>query len=134
MMTDLKTLRVLIVDDEPDNLMLLQTLFKHFKAQVSTAADGVHGMKLFAENRFDLILLDIQMPVTSGETILQSIRSHSDPLKRTVPVIAVTAHAMAGDRERLLRVGFNDYISKPIDVQVALEIAQKCIKVNGAYW
>lgn len=126
-MTDFKASRVLIVDDEPDNLKLLETLFNHFKAQVTIAINGLECMKLLAETRFDLILLDIQMPFASGETILQQIRAHHDPLKRAIPVIAVTAHAMVGDRERFLTLGFDNYVSKPIDVQEVLALAQTYI-------
>lgn len=127
-MLDFKTWHILIVDDEPDNLALLKTLFNHFNAQVTSASNGADCMKLLAGTYFDLILLDIQMPLKSGETILSEIRAHTNPEVRSTPVIAVTAKAMSGDRERLLNLGFNDYIAKPFDVQSMAELAQKNVR------
>jgi CheY-like chemotaxis protein len=114
-MVDLSQHRILIVDDEMDNLIVLQaTLELMYEAQTHTAQDAKSALAIIDSFRPTLIVTDLSMPQVDGYALFQKLRSN--PATRDLPVIAVTAHAMAGDRERIIEVGFDGYISKPFDV------------------
>lgn len=105
---------ILIVEDSPDNMKLFRTLLT-LKGHAVTGLPG--GEELFSTleaGRPDLVLMDIQMPGKDGLALLAEIR---DSPFRDLTVIALTAHAMAGDRERALAAGFDGYITKPIDIR-----------------
>ncbi len=105
------TARIAVVEDNPDNRLLVQALLEdtYEISEYETGVDAVDGLE--GDNP-DLILLDISLPEMDGTEVLAWIRSN-DVLKDT-PVIALTAHAMSGDREKYLAAGFNDYVTKPI--------------------
>jgi CheY-like chemotaxis protein len=100
-----------IVEDNADNRLLLQAILgdQFDLVEYENGADALNG---FAKSRPDLVLLDISLPGMDGKEILLRIRR--DEGLRDLPVIALTAHAMAGDREKFLAAGFDDYITKPI--------------------
>jgi CheY-like chemotaxis protein len=102
---------VLIVDDEPDNLGVAMKILDFNGAQVHVAEDGVEGMNILKSIAPTFILLDLSMPNMDGWEMLKHIRQNE--ATAAVPVIALTAHAMAGDEERALAAGFNGYITKP---------------------
>jgi CheY-like chemotaxis protein/signal transduction histidine kinase/CHASE3 domain sensor protein len=107
--------RVLLVDDDMRNLFALSRVLRGWGLQVGMAQDGYKALKaLEAEPRPDLILMDIMMPGMDGYATIRSIRDLPD--FTNLPIIAVTAKAMAGDRETCLQMGANDYLSKPIDI------------------
>lgn len=112
--TLLSGLQFLVVDDEPDNVAVMVTLLKRMGAVALSAENGQKGLEIAKSNKPDLILCDLSMPIMSGWEMLYEIRQHHD--MRDIPVIALTAHAMAGDRERVLQAGFSNYIPKPIDI------------------
>ena len=114
-MINLEGWPILAVDDERDNLRLLEDILLFFNAQVTCASSGQEALDKLAANRYRLILQDIQMPVVSGWDIIKFIRNHADAEVKTQVVVAVTAQAMWGDKERILAAGFDGYISKPID-------------------
>jgi CheY-like chemotaxis protein len=103
--------RIAVVEDNPDNRLLVQALLEdtYDISEYETGVDAVEGLE---EDNPDLILLDISLPEMDGTDVLAWIRGN-EVLKDT-PVIALTAHAMAGDREKYLAGGFNDYVTKPI--------------------
>jgi len=105
--------KVLIIEDNEQNLYLETYLLEKNGFDVVSAEDGFNGIKLVETEQPDVILLDIQLPGMDGFEVLERIRSL--PQNSTVPVIAVTSHAMAGDRDRMLNAGCNDYIEKPIN-------------------
>jgi CheY-like chemotaxis protein len=106
---------VLLVDDDMRNLFALSRVLRGWGLQVGMAQDGYKALKaLEAEPRPDLILMDIMMPGMDGYATIRSIRDLPD--FTNLPIIAVTAKAMAGDRETCLQMGANDYLSKPIDI------------------
>lgn len=108
------TARALIVDDNPVNRMVLAALSKKILGQnVFTAEGGAQAIAMAREQDFDIVLMDIQMPGMDGYQTTAILREMQG--NRRVPVIAVTAHAMAGDRERCLAANMDDYVSKPID-------------------
>jgi CheY-like chemotaxis protein len=117
--------KILIVEDSPDNMKLFRTLLT-LKGHEVTGLPGGDGL-LAAIKRTapELILMDIQLPGKDGFELLREIRS--SPLG-TVRVIALTAHAMTGDRERALQAGFDGYITKPIDVRTFPEQVQRALQ------
>lgn len=110
----LSGLTFLVVDDEPDNVGVVVKLLRILGAEVFAAEDGEQGLQQARDKRPDVILADLSMPEMTGWEMLYHIKQ--DPVLKEIPVIALTAHAMAGDRERVLEAGFSDYIAKPIDV------------------
>jgi len=115
--------RIAVVEDNPDNRLLVQAILddRYDLSEYETGAQAVAGL---AADRPDLVLLDISLPEMDGTEVLQWIREN-DELKH-VPVVALTAHAMAGDRDKYLRQGFNDYVTKPIlDEAVLLETIER---------
>lgn len=110
----LKDKRILIVDDDMRNSFALSKLLSDKGLIVKIAQDGQKALELLAKEKVDLILMDIMMPVMDGYETTRRIRSQ--PELRHLPVLALTAKAMKGDREKCLEAGANDYLSKPIDV------------------
>jgi two-component system, cell cycle response regulator DivK len=103
--------RLAVVEDNADNRLLLQALLGD-RYDLVEYENGVDALAGFALARPDLVLLDISLPGMDGTEILQRLRADAD--LRSLPVIALTAHAMAGDREKFLAAGFDDYVTKPI--------------------
>jgi CheY-like chemotaxis protein len=106
--------KILIVEDSPDNMKLFRTLLSLKGHEVAGLAGGEGLLEAIERRSPDLILMDIQLPGKDGFTLLREIRA--SPF-RAVRVIALTAHAMTGDREHALQAGFDGYITKPIDVR-----------------
>lgn len=107
--------RILVVDDNEINLVVAVGILEKFGYETGVAGSGKAALKLLAEIPFDLVLMDCQMPDVDGYEACRLIRSGSEPvLNPAIPVIAVTAYAMTGDRERCLSAGMNDYVTKPI--------------------
>lgn len=100
-----------VVEDNADNRLLLAAILGD-RYDIVEYANGPDALEAFARSLPDLVLLDISLPGMDGTEILRQIRR--DGRMRHLPVIALTAHAMAGDREKYLDAGFNDYITKPI--------------------
>ena len=103
---------VLVVDDEPDSLFIPERLLKKCGATVLTANNGRIGLEIASELRPDFIISDLSMPEMSGWELLKSIKN--TPILSHIPVIALTAHAMRGDRQRAMEVGFHNYLTKPL--------------------
>jgi len=103
--------RIAVVEDNPDNRLLLRALLDD-RYEIVEYENGVEALAGIAAAPPALVLLDISLPGMDGNEILARIRA--DERLRALPVIALTAHAMAGDREKYLSQGFNDYITKPI--------------------
>ena len=108
-------MRCLLVEDEAFNLIVLEEMIKIFypQAEIVGASNGQEAYELLQKERFDLILSDINMPVMDGYGLIKKIK---EELRLPTPTIAVTAFAIQGDREKILLAGFDDYISKPIDI------------------
>lgn len=104
-------LKVLVVDDNAINQSLMKHLLSQWNIEFDTASNGLEAVEYLRNNNCDLVLMDIQMPQMDGYTATQKIR---EELNLTLPIIAMTAHAMAGEREKCLSLGMNEYISKPV--------------------
>ena len=109
-----KSLRILVAEDNIINQKLISRLLTKAGHDVVLAADGRQALERVAEG-YDLILMDCQMPVMDGLTACRQLRRAPQPEIRNIPVIALTAYAMEGDRERCLEAGMDDYLAKPID-------------------
>lgn len=106
--------KILIVEDSPDNMKLFRTLLTLKGHEVTGLAGGAGLLDEIERGAPDLVLMDIQLPGKDGFALLREIRSSP---YGTVRVLALTAHAMTGDRERAMQAGFDGYITKPIDVR-----------------
>lgn len=121
--------RIAVVEDNPDNRLLVQAILddRYDVSEYETGTEAVEGL---GSDPPDLVLLDISLPEMDGTEVLAWIRAQPDLVE--LPVIALTAHAMTGDRERYLAAGFNDYVTKPIvDEDVLLGAIARWLK-DGA--
>ncbi len=105
--------KILIIEDNAQNLYLATYLLEHHGYIVSAASTGPAGLAQASEVRPDIILLDIQLPGMDGHEVARRLKA--DPVMKSVPVIAVTSFALAGDREKSLDAGIEGYIEKPIN-------------------
>ncbi|MES2286451.1 MAG: ATP-binding protein [Bacteroidota bacterium] len=115
---DLIKLNILLVEDNQLNVKLILSLFSEYNLNVQVAENGSICIDKLKENNFDIILMDMEMPVMNGYEAATIIRS---VIKNNIPIIAMTAHAMSGEKERCLSLGMNDYISKPINAKMLFE-------------
>ena len=105
--------RILVIEDNPTNLDLMGYLLKAFGHTVLTAIDGEEGLEAVRREALDLIICDVQIPKFDGYEVAARLKNH--PVFGKIPLIAVTALAMVGDRDKMLTAGFDGYISKPIN-------------------
>ncbi|WP_333628627.1 response regulator, partial [Stenotrophomonas cyclobalanopsidis] len=119
-------LRVLLVEDNAVNRMVAEQLLRVFQCDVRNAADGEQALLALREGGIDVVLMDCQMPVLDGYAATRQWRSEEAAQGRArLPIIAMTANAMAGDRERCLQAGMDDYLSKPINRETLHALLQR---------
>ena len=120
--------KIAVVEDNPDNRLLVNAILEDMY-DISEYETGVQAVEGLPDDPPDLVLLDISLPEMDGTEVLAWIRRQ--PRFRSLPVIALTAHAMSGDREKYLAAGFNDYVTKPIvDEDVLLEAIRRCLETT----
>ncbi len=107
-------LKILLVEDNEMNRDMLSRRLKRRGYEVSIAVNGVEGVEMATSTTPDLILMDMSLPVMDGWEATRNIKA--DPTTQSIPVIALTAHAMSGDREKALQAGCDDYDTKPIEL------------------
>lgn len=112
--------RILVVEDNLDNMTLIVDVLTSLEYEVLQATDGLTGVEMTQDLRPDLVLMDLSLPKKDGWTATREIKAQIDLSK--IPIIALSAHAMKGDKERALEAGCDDYITKPINLQ---ELASK---------
>jgi signal transduction histidine kinase/CheY-like chemotaxis protein len=118
--------RVLIVDDISINLMVAEGLLAPYKMRIDSCTSGAEAIKMAEAGDYDLVLMDHLMPGMDGIETTQKIRS-SEKIRKDLPIIALTANVIAGMRELFLEKGFDDFLSKPIDISAADKIVRKWI-------
>lgn len=112
-----KLLRILLVEDDKVNLTVITRMLKEKGHIVDIAVNGSEALLLHGQKQYDVILMDIQMPIMDGIEATDQIRRKEEGLSRHTPIIALTAYALQGDREKFLLCGMDDYISKPIKME-----------------
>jgi signal transduction histidine kinase/CheY-like chemotaxis protein/HPt (histidine-containing phosphotransfer) domain-containing protein len=122
----LRGARMLVVDDNAINLELAQELLASAGMIVSVASDGQQALAMLADHEFDGVLMDVQMPVLDGYAATRAIRAQ--PRLQNLPVIAMTANAMRGDRDRAQAAGMNDHVAKPIVVELLFNVIARWVR------
>jgi CheY-like chemotaxis protein len=117
----LRSLHILVADDVVVNQKLLQGMLQKLGHRVTVVANGQDALDIAAVETFDLVLMDVQMPVMDGLTSTAAIRDRERGSGAHTPIIAVTAHAMQGDKDRFLAAGMDGFISKPVGRAELLE-------------
>jgi CheY-like chemotaxis protein len=116
--------RILVVEDSPDNMKLFRTLLTLKGHEVTGLVGGDELLEAIHRAEPELVLMDIQLPGKDGFTLLSEIRRSPHAGLR---VLALTAHAMSGDRERAMEAGFDGYITKPIDIRAFPELVRRAL-------
>ncbi len=117
--------KILIIDDNEKNRLLMSDILQYRGYEILQTGDGEKGVSMARQFKPDLILLDMQMPGIDGFTVAKILKS--DALTKDIKVIAVTSLAMKGDKERILALGVDDYIAKPIDTRQFPVLVEKYI-------
>jgi CheY-like chemotaxis protein len=118
--------KIALVEDNADNRLLIQVILGDL-FDVASYENGQEALEGFAKDKPDLILLDISLPRMDGNEVLRRVRA--DDAIRDLPIIALTAHAMAGDREKYIESGFDEYVTKPIlDEDVLISTIQRALE------
>jgi len=116
---------VAVVDDNADNRLIIRTILED-QYEISEYSSGIEAIQGFRNSKPDVVILDISLPEMDGTEILRRIREDSQ--LHDLPVVALTAHAIVGDREKYLAAGFNDYVAKPIlDMNVLFSTIQRWV-------
>jgi Signal transduction histidine kinase len=126
---DIKGTKILLVEDNEINQQVAQEMLQQMGLEVDIAANGLQALEMLEEVEYDVVLMDVQMPVMDGHEATRKIRSNLH--WATLPVIAMTAHAMSGDREKSLQAGMNDQINKPINSDELLAAMAKWIRTSS---
>jgi CheY-like chemotaxis protein len=121
-----RSFRILFAEDDAVTRLSIKKLLEKYGHYVAVAVDGFDALKQLDEDVFDLILMDIQMPKMDGLEATRNIRfQYRFEAIRDIPIIALTAYAMRGDREKFIGAGMNAYISKPVDIEALTEVIEK---------
>jgi len=124
---ELKDIKILLVEDNLINQKITLLTLQPLVHSIETASNGKEALDKFGTSSFDIILMDIQMPVMSGLLAAEKIRALESSTSTHIPIIAITANAMLGDREKCISAGIDDYISKPFQPSALIEKIKKYI-------
>ena len=125
----LSTLRMLIAEDNPVNVLLMKKLLSKWKINPTIAENGERAIEMLQYGNFDIILMDLQMPVLNGFDAAMEIRKLPDPKKACIPIIALTASALYDIKEKVFNSGMNDYVSKPFKPEELMEKIQHLVNL-----
>jgi signal transduction histidine kinase/CheY-like chemotaxis protein len=128
-----QNLHILLAEDNPLNQQVARGMLENMGHSVVTARNGDEAVQRFKNGKFDLVFMDIQMPILNGYQATALIQEHQKESKRRAPIVAMTAHAMSGDREKCLTAGMDDYISKPISADALFTIIDKNVRNTWPY-
>ncbi len=118
--------KILIVEDNDKNRLLIVDVLKYHGYEVIEAKNGEEGIRMANDRKPDLILMDLHMPVMDGFKAIKILKK--DPVTRDIKIIAVTSFAMAGDKEKVLTAGADDYMPKPIDTRKLPKIVKRVLE------
>ncbi len=126
-----KSARILVAEDNKANQLVILNIFKHLGIDsIDIANNGIEAVKMAVSNRYDIIFMDISMPEMDGLQACAAIRQSEDQQLHSLPVIACTAHALSGDKERFISAGMTDYVSKPINLSQLVSMLNKYIALQ----
>jgi CheY-like chemotaxis protein len=123
-------MKILYVEDNDDNVYMLKNRLSRAGFTVVIATNGAQGVAMATSEQPDLILMDLTLPDIDGEEATRRIKA--DPVTKHIPIIALTANAMSGDREKAIAAGFDDYDTKPVDMPRLLEKIRALARAGGA--
>jgi PAS domain S-box-containing protein len=129
--TPSRSLKILVAEDTPFNQKFIQRLLDRWNHQITLVGDGRLALDALKNESFDIVLMDVQMPQLNGLETAQAIRIEEQQSKNHIPIIAMTAHAIKGDRERCLEAGMDEYVSKPIDSEILFNAIEKLTRGLG---
>lgn len=125
-------MKILIVEDNEINMKLIKTVLKKKGDMLLEARDGEEAIQRAVSERPDLVLMDIQIPKIDGLEVTRSLRKIDD--LKDLPIIAITAHAMEGDKEKMLDAGCDGYIAKPINTRTLIGEIESILTMKGKSW
>ena len=120
--------KVLIIEDNPDNMLLISDILQAEGYETIQAEAGIQGFEMAVSLLPSFVILDIQLPDIDGYEVLDKLRANE--ITKNIPVIAMTSYAMAGDRERLLNAGCDGYVEKPIDPGIVMSQIKEAVGVS----
>ncbi|HRU01189.1 MAG TPA: response regulator, partial [Victivallales bacterium] len=121
--------KTLLVEDNAVNTKLATAILSKFNCIVECAENGIEAIEKLSQNTYDIVFMDVQMPVMDGFTATSEIRSGKvGEHNKNIPIIAMTAHALKGDKEKCIQAGMNDYISKPISPDEIKRVIENFLK------
>jgi two-component system sensor histidine kinase/response regulator len=130
--TTIRSLNLLLVEDSADNQLIIQAYFKRASDHIDIAENGAIAVKKFKAGNYDLVLMDVQMPVMDGYTATREIRKwEREQGREETPIIALTAHAMKGDVQKSLKAGYTDHLTKPIKRAKLMEVVHQYTASHG---
>ncbi len=118
---DWKDYTILVVEDVDANKIFFDAALRRTNAKILWAKDGKEAITIFKDNKIDLVLMDLQLPIMDGYTATREIKK----IDSSVPIIAQTAHVMSGEREKCMEAGCDDYLAKPIRLQILIDTLSK---------
>lgn len=118
---DWKDYTILVVEDVDTNKIFFDAALRRTNAKILWAKDGKEAITIFKDNKIDLVLMDLQLPIMDGYTATREIKK----IDSSVPIIAQTAHVMSGEREKCMEAGCDDYLAKPIRLQILIDTLSK---------
>lgn len=122
---------ILLVEDNEDNRIVYSTILKHFGYKVTEAWNGEEGISKARSGKPDLILMDISIPIIDGWEATQVLKH--DPATKHIPIIALTAHALASDRDKAYEVGCDGYLAKPCEPRAVVAEVQRFLGRNNGH-
>ncbi len=122
------TAKVLVAEDNPNNQLLISLLLEELGLDIDIVDNGEEAYKLYKKNKYDIVFLDINMPIMDGLNALKLIRKYEEENKLFTPMVALTANSIIGDKEKYLASGMDEYLSKPIENEKLLRILRKYLK------
>lgn len=125
-----RSIKVLVAEDSPIIATLISTLLKKQRFEVQVVTDGLQAVAAATKNTYDVVLMDVNMPEMDGITATQTIRALPGPQSK-LPIIALTANAIVGQREIYFAAGMNDYVTKPIQPNTLIEAIQRCVVMDS---
>ena len=126
-----RKLRILLAEDSLVNQKVVLGILAKYGHHVDVVENGLEALEVLGRDQYDLVLMDVQMPKLDGLEATKRIRQQAEPSGHHIPIIAMTAHAMKGDRERCLAAGMDDYVPKPVREQRLIDAIEQAITADG---